>query len=422
MKKIWVLIIFIFLTGCTNPMDTIAIPFKYKSILSITNNDLIGEIEEYTIYGKYFNLKGNIKYQDDFNKFELVLKSKTNELVYKLFYEKNDNKITFKTNEYINEGINLEKIDVSNYVILLRIIDSNGINYYNLENKTSYKNVDYYTITKNNENNYINISFSRYNKKSFLKIEVKEDIYKKGICDIVIDPGHGGSDSGATNGKYLEKDLNLLYAKMLQVSLENLGLKVKMTRENDTTIPSYGTNSRTGIPYECKGKLMLSLHLNSTSSYIGDGGFELYMANGANANFPKIMASNIVSFAKTAYSPNNYNRIEKGIYIRTYSKSDIEGVLKKSIDENWTMYENLDTNTTYYYFIRETGGIITNAITDGRNYNNPSNPYYNSNRGIESYLLELGYISSAKNLEHLLNEKSGYIDGIVESVKYYIAN
>ena len=422
MKKIWVLIIFIFLTGCTNPIDTITIPFKYKSILSITNKELIGEINEYTIYGKYFNIKGSIKYQDNFDKIELVLKSKNNELVYKLFYEKEEEKITFKTNKYINEGINLEKIDISNYVILLRITNSNSVNYYNLENNTSYKSLDYYTITKNNKNNYINISFSRYNKNPFLKIEGKEDVYKKNICDIVIDPGHGGGDSGASNGKYLEKDFNLLYAKMLQIRLENLGLKVKMTRENDINPSLYGINSRTGIPYECKGKLMLSLHLNSTTSYIGDGGFELYMANGANADFPKIIASNIVSFANTRYSPNNYNKVDDGVYIRTYSKSDIESVLKQSIEENWPMYENLNTNTTYYYFIRETGGIITNAVADGRNYNNPSNPYYNSNHGIESYLLELGYISSAKNLENLLNEKDGYIEGIVESVKYYIAN
>ena len=86
------------------------------------------------------------------------------------------------------------------------------------------------------------------------------------------------------------------------------------------------------------------------------------------------------------------------------------------------MYENLNTDTTYYYFIRETGGIITNAITDGRNKEYPGNPYYNSNHGTETYLLELGYISSAKNLEKLINEKEGYIKGKVEGVKYYINN
>ena len=103
------------------------------------------------------------------NEIDLVLKSKNNELAYKLLYEINNENISFKTSEYINEGINLEKIDVSNYVILLKIINSKGIDYYNLENNTSYKNIDDYTITKNNENNYINISFSHYNKKSFLK-------------------------------------------------------------------------------------------------------------------------------------------------------------------------------------------------------------------------------------------------------------
>lgn len=423
MKKIWLILLILFITGCNNPIEnSIIVPFKYKSILSVVNNDIQGEISEYTIYGKYFNIKGQINYNDSFDEIDLVLKSKDNELNYKLIYEVNDNIISFKTNEYINEGINLEKINVSNYVILLRIIKDGNINYYNLLNKTEYKNVDYYTITKNNKNNYINISFSTYEDNPFLKMEIDENVKKNNICDIVIDPGHGGSDVGATNKNYLEKDFNLEYANILRNVLEELGLKVKMTRETDILPSFYGVNSRTGIPYECSAKLMLSLHLNSSYTYIGDGGFELYIANGANTIFPKIMASNIVNYANANYSPNNYNRIENGIYIRTYSESDIKGVLKESIENNWPMYENLDTNTTYYYFIRETGGIITNAITDGRNKDYPGNPYYKSNHGTEVYLLELGYISSVNNLKHLIANKEGYIKGIVESVKYYIDN
>ena len=423
MRKIWLILLIFILTGCENPIEkTIIEPFKYKSILSIVNNDLYAEIEEYTIYGKYFNLKGNINYIDDFSQFDLVLKNKEEELVYKLFYEINNNKIFFKTSEYINEGINLEKINVSNYVILLRIIKDGKINYYNLINKSDYSYVDYYTITKNNKNNYINITFSSYQNNSFFKMEMKENVRKKNICDIVIDPGHGGGDSGATNDNYLEKDFNLEYANMLKVVLEELGLKVKMTRYSDMLPSFYGSNSRTGIPYECKAKLMLSIHLNSSNSYIGDGGFELYMANGSSSKYPKIMALNIVNYANTNYSPNNYNKVDDGVYIRTYSEKDIEGVLNDSIKGNWTMYENLNTDTTYYYFIRETGGIVTNAITDGRNKEYPGNPYYNSNHGTEAYLLELGYISSAKNLEKLINEKEGYIKGIVEGIKFYINN
>ena len=64
MKKLWLIIIFIFITGCTNPIEKITIPFKYKSILSIANNELIGKIDEYTIYGKYFNLLNSLIFFD----------------------------------------------------------------------------------------------------------------------------------------------------------------------------------------------------------------------------------------------------------------------------------------------------------------------------------------------------------------------
>ena len=423
MKKIWLLLIILLLTGCNSSIENVFIaPYRYKSILSVVNNDLIGKVDEYTIYGKYFNIKGSINYSDTFDDIKLVLKSKNNELIYNLNYEIKDNIIYFKTNEYINEGINLEKIDVSNYVILIRIIKNSTINYYNLSNNTVYDNVDYYTITKNNKNNYIYINFGIFNELPFFKLEIKENVSNKNICDIVIDPGHGGDDPGAVNDNYQEKNFNLIYAKMLQIALEDIGLKTKLTRENDILPSFYGGGSRTGIPYECKAKLMLSIHLNSSPIYVGEGGVEIYTANKAKTDFPKLIADNIINNTTTRYSPNNSFKVIDGVYMRTYSEKDIETVLESSKKGNWPMYENLTTDTTYYYFIRETGGFITNAITDGRNREYPGNPYYNSNHGTESYLLELGYISSAKNLEKIINEKHGYIKGIVESVKYYIEN
>ncbi|MDB9488979.1 N-acetylmuramoyl-L-alanine amidase [Dolichospermum circinale CS-534/05] len=51
---------------------------------------------------------------------------------------------------------------------------------------------------------------------------------------IVLDPGHGGKESGASgpNG-YLEKDVNLVISKLLRDELVKRGAKVVMTREDD---------------------------------------------------------------------------------------------------------------------------------------------------------------------------------------------
>ena len=130
----------------------------------------------------------------------------------------------------------------------------------NLINKSNYPQLEYYTITKNNKNNYVNIAFSKYQETNFFKVEMNKS-NNKNICDVVIDPGHGGDDPGAVNGEYKEKDINLIYAKLIKEELDNLGLKVKLTRDLDVSPGYYGIGSRTGIPYECKNKLMLSMFL-----------------------------------------------------------------------------------------------------------------------------------------------------------------
>lgn len=422
MKKILLFLLLIFVTGCNSTIEnSFIVPYKYKDILSITNDHYVGEISEYTIYGKYFNLKGIINYKEDFQNIKLVLKSKNKELEYDLIYEKMDEIIKFKTNKVINEGINLEKIAFDNYVVFLKFINNDQVNYYNLMNKRDYPELDYYTITKNYKNNYINIVFSKYQEKDFLKMEMKKSS-NKNICDLVIDPGHGGDDPGALNGNYQEKDLNLIYAKLIKEELDNLGLKVKLTRDSDISPGYYGMGTRTGIPYECHNKLMLSIHLNSSKTYMKDGGVEIYTANYVDYSFAKVLADNILNYADTKYSSNTSFKVMDGVYMRTYSLNDLHALQKDAQKNNWIPYENSSINTTYYYFLRETGGFMSGAINDGRNPQYPKNPYYNSNHGSESYLVELGYLSSSNNLLKLLNNKEGYVKGVVESIKYYINN
>ena len=72
-------------------------------------------------------------------------------------------------------------------------------------------------------------------KKNYMNINVEDTKLPKDVYDIVIDPGHGGKDGGAVtthNGEtYAEKDITLDYGKDLKKALEELGLKVKLTRD-----------------------------------------------------------------------------------------------------------------------------------------------------------------------------------------------
>ena len=374
-------------------------------------------ITSFTIYGRFFNLEGYIN--ENNSDLTLVFKNDDLETEYSLNLEPTTNKTIFKTNTLINEGINLEELKQGEYLLLLKSKKNDKVIYYNLINDTKYKNLEYYTITKAGKNNKIDISFANnLNKNLFLSC--KEENLPDTYYDIVIDPGHGGKDVGASKNGYFESKINLDYALKLKESLENLGLKVKLTREKDISIANYGKNSRTSIPYETKAKLMLSVHQNSSVKNVNKGGLEIYIPNHTNKEFAFLVVNNIKKYTTSPISKNTSFKIDEGIYLKTLDKTDLEAIKKEAEKNNYKPYEKATTDSTYYYMIREVGGIITNSYIDLRNPNKPGNIYYNSNHGTEAYLLELGYLNSSSNLKILLNEKDEFVKAISLSVKEYL--
>ena len=264
----------------------------------------------------------------------------------------------------------------------------------------------------------INTKKKKYNNKNYFTINVKEEKLPENVYDIVIDPGHGGVDTGAGNGKYHESNFTLDYSKTLKEELTKLGLKVKLTRETDDNIESYGEGSRTGIPYEVKAKLMLDIHLNSSGSS-KQRGVEIYKASHDNNSFAKVLAEAIHENTNIPYSNNPVNKVDDGIYMRVYSPKDIENTKKDAKKYGYEPY-NLDDDVTYYYFIRETGGIMTKAFTDGRNPKKKANPYRNMNQGVEAYLCELAYISQKEDLNLIINNKESFIKALVKAITNYV--
>lgn len=395
--------------------------------MDIINNVNINEnalISEYTIYGRYFNIKGNINsisISNSISNVEIVLKTNDNEYKYSTIYKLENNSLSFKTSEYINKGILLDNIEIGNYLVLLKVSNNEEFSYYNLDNNNKYDKLEYYTTTKNNSNNKIIINNNIDSGYKYMTLECNKEKLPNNIYDIVIDAGHGGIDSGAVNGQYKESTFTLSYSKSLKESLEELGYKVKLTRDGDYKLKEYGIGSRTGISYETKAKLLLSIHLNSSKYNVGSGGVEIYAASDDDINFAQNIADNIVDITSSNYSPNNVSKVSNGVYKRIFTNETIKSGTASAQKEGWEYY-NIDNNTTYYYIIRETGGIITKAYVDGRNKDYDANPYYQSNHGTESYLLELGYISSSKNIKSIINEKDNYIKAITKSVNEYLNN
>lgn len=102
---------------------------------------------------------------------------------------------------------------------------------------------------------------------------------------VVIDPGHGGSDEGtvAYHGtmRVTEKDLTLTLAHQIAGYLRRRGVRVTLTRTQDREL---SLASRTALANHLKADVFLSIHLNSTTGPRIDvaEGTETYILNTAS--------------------------------------------------------------------------------------------------------------------------------------------
>jgi|SRR5580700_5618239 N-acetylmuramoyl-L-alanine amidase len=79
---------------------------------------------------------------------------------------------------------------------------------------------------------------------------------------IVINPAHGGTDNGARGQSgQVEKDVILIFARMLRSEFERQGYRVVMTR-NDDSNPSY--EDRAAIANGYRDSILISMHVSST--------------------------------------------------------------------------------------------------------------------------------------------------------------
>lgn len=429
MKSFFVIILMILLALMYQLILTSQDEQRYiKQILKNASKEEYAYLDLYTIYGNHMNVNGHLRstrVTEDvtfLKSLDLVIKSKDEELKYPLNYDVKEDKIYFKLSENINQGVDLEKIPEGEYYVLIRAYGEEEETFkdYSIHNLSEYKDNEYYTLTKNDENRKVKLIFETLDFKKYymnvFKITSNLTRLPQDVYDIVIDVGHGGRDPGAMSRGNEEADYTLQYSLLLKRELELAGFKVKLCREKDEYVPEYGEGGRAIIPYETKAKLCLSIHLNSSNYDDTEGGVEVYCPNHADLTFGKSIADNIVKFTNGFYSINSYARVMDGVYVRTYTEDEIEEAKEYAEELNYTFYETLTTDTPYLFMIREVGGIMTKAYIDGRNLTKKSNEYRNSNIAAESYLLELGFINSTKDIVRLTENKEAYVQAIVTSI------
>lgn len=193
---------------------------------------------------------------------------------------------------------------------------------------------------------------------------------------IVIDPGHGGIDSGASSPtKTREKDVVLAYGLALRDALERTGhYRVLMTRSDDTFIP---LERRVKIAHENKADLFIAIHADTVK------GEE---ARGATIYTVSDKASD--AEAEALAQKENRSDIIAGIDLGSANKqvADILINLAQRESKNQAMYFSKKAVTELKHVTAMTGKPIRSAAF-----------VVLKAPDVPSVLIELGYLSSKQD-------------------------
>lgn len=146
---------------------------------------------------------------------------------------------------------------------------------------------------------------------------------------LIIDPGHGGEDGGATSctGK-LESGYNLEIALRLEDMLHFLGFRTEMIRRTDTAVYRKGETiaqkkvddlkNRVRIVNETSGGVLLSIHQNYFSQAQYSGAQVFY----GSAEGSKALAEAVQAALVSALNPGSHRKTKaaKGIYLMEKSR------------------------------------------------------------------------------------------------------
>lgn len=338
--------------------------------------------------------------------------------------------VLFRASDTLNSGIALDLMSEGTYTGLLKATYEDGTSeLFTLTDASGMQPIDYYTLTKNGKNDEVTIAFAAdpTTGQQYLAYEKKEAPLPAEVFDIVIDPGHGGKDTGASNSVVTEKDMTLKYAQGVFLKLTSLGYKVLVTRDGtepddkDMAYSMYDPDGRVNIAVASKAKYCISIHFNSNKEAT-KGGFEIYCSGKDDTSLASLIADTVVAKAGATYSNQKSYKVADGVYVKTYTDQQLSEIESKAWKNNFEPYSNITTDTDYLFMIRETGGIWTGAYIDGRNPYYGENLYRNSNCVPESYLMEVAYLSVPYDFENALNNAEAYVQAITDALTTWIDN
>lgn len=183
----------------------------------------------------------------------------------------------------------------------------------------------------------------------------------RAVRKVVIDPGHGGTDAGATGNNLLEKDYNLLISKYMYDRFKELGIPVAITRDSDTTLsPTDRVNTILNKFGNSSDVILISNHVNSGG---GEGAEVIYALRNRDTLARRILE----------------NIGATGQETRKYYQRRLPS----------------DTSKDYYFIHRNTGNL-------------------------EPLIVEYGFIDDTKDVEFLKENYKELAEAVISAVANYI--
>ena len=183
----------------------------------------------------------------------------------------------------------------------------------------------------------------------------------RAVRKVIIDPGHGGTDSGATGNNLLEKDYNLLISKYMYDRFKQLGIPVAITRDSDTTLsPTDRVNTILNKFGNSSDVILISNHVNSGG---GEGAEVIYALRNKDTLARRILE----------------NIGAAGQETRKYYQRRLPS----------------DTSKDYYFIHRNTGNL-------------------------EPLIVEYGFIDDTKDVEFLKENYKELAEAVISAVANYI--
>lgn len=229
----------------------------------------------------------------------------------------------------------------------------------------------------------------------FLLSPLCQQIVAKTVTDpfvLIIDPGHGGKDHGASENGIKEKDINLAVAKYLAKLLEKKkdNIKVVMTRDKDNFIT---LQRRADIANENKGNLFISIHTNSVDK--------------SNKNRKNISGSSVYTLGlnkdennmKVAQRENAVIELEND-YSRKYSGFD------PTKDESYIIFQmaqKKDLIQSIKFAEQAQSKLVSNAHRDNRGVHQ-AGFWVLWATSMPAVLVELDFICNPKAAKYLSSE------------------